>query len=347
MARVGGEFHKGKKGYDNHMRLPKYNDNAKINANISQIRDFGSSQFLQWRIVTLLSIKKILLNIDDFVDDNLLTIFPKDVDRVNLRYNQIRNGFIYEAVSQSIQGIEEMFAMINGSKKLKQFTQKHIKYQASKISSYIKKPQWDKESFVLDELKLPLLEEKDCDSETYDLYRSGVEILLKNIIEIRAFYIRYVKAYNQYKHGLKVGMRPYGHDIVNHEAIDIIRQHPLDGTLHIFTNDLSGDLKGINFSPAVSINMTQYTHLFLNEMQNRKELLAIMLDHFNIQNAIDVVTKAATITSVVWSNIEYRITAYEKKESTKQYAFPTNHPFRQMIVTIVGENAYADDFTTF
>lgn len=308
---------------------------------VFQIKDFGSSQFLQWRIITLRSIKKILLNIDTFIDDDLLRDFPKE-DRVDLRYNQIRNGFMYEAVAQSIQGIEELFALIYNSKNLNDFTKNHIKYKASIISGYIKKKDWDTEDFVLGEFRLPKLSKEECNADVFELYRNKVELLMENVRDIRSFYIRYARVYNQYKHGLKVGMRPYGHGEVSAEAIEEIRKKPLCSMLHVFANGF-GNIQQLESAPAIAISLHPETGLIQNELQILKELqknkamLVTELEHFDVQNAIDIATRAAELTSMVWTNIGYRVDGNAEGNSRK-YAFPTTERFRQMIITVVRQD---------
>lgn len=320
----------------NSVRL-KYDDKAKMNANISQIKDFGSSQFLQWRVVTLLSIKKILSNIEDFVDDSFLEFIPSEVNKESLRFNQIRNGFIYEAVSQSIQGIEEMFALIKNSKKWHQLTKNHINYAAGQIKSYVKKGDWDKEEYIIKEFGLPMLFEDNCDAEALSSYRHALFFLTESLKEIKSFYLRYIQCYNQYKHGLKVGMRPFGYDIVNAERISEIRKYPLKSSLYVFSNNLRGDLKDKEKAPAIAINMTPYTQPFLEQMEKDKNLLAYVIEQFDVQDAVNIAIKAASITAAVWSNIDYRIKDYEEKGAIKKYVFPTDDMFKQMVITIMTE----------
>lgn len=315
----------------------KYDDKAKMNANISQIKDFGSSQFLQWRVVTLLSIKKILSNIENFADDSFLEFIPNEVDKESLRYNQIRNGFIYEAVSQSIQGIEEMFALIKNSRKWHQLTKNHINYPAGQIKSYVKKGSWGKEEYVIKEFGLPKLSEDNCDAEALSSYKHALDFLIESLKEIKSFYLRYIQCYNQYKHGLKVGMRPFGYDTVSAERISGIKKCPLKGSLYVFSNNLKGDLKDKETTPAIAINMTPYTQPFLDKMEKEKNLLAYVIEQFDVQNAVDIAIKAASITAAVWSNIDYRIKEYEEKGTVKKYVFPTDDMFRQMIITITTE----------
>lgn len=287
------------------------------------------------------SIKKILLNIDTFIDDDLLRDFPKE-DRVDLRYNQIRNGFMYEAAAQSIQGIEELFALIYNSKKLNDFTKNHIKYKASIISGYIKKKDWNTEDYVLAEFGLPKLSKDECNADVFELYRDKVELLMKNVRDIRSFYIRYARVYNQYKHGVKVGMRPYGYGSISAEAIEEIRKNPLRTVLYVFANGF-GNIPQLESAPAIAINLHPETGSIqneleiMNELQKTKEMLATELEPFDVQNAIDIATRAAELTSMVWTNIGYRVDGNAEGDSRK-YAFPTTEMFRQMIITVVRQD---------
>ena len=249
---------------------------------------------------------------------------------------------MYEAVAQSIQGIEELFALIKHSEDLNQFTQKHIKYNAGEISGYIRKNDWEKEACVVDEFKLPKVLKEYTDDNTFVLYRNAIDLLKKNILEIRSFYKRYARVYNQYKHGQKVGMRPNGHGLLSDEKIEEIRKNPLGSTLHIFANNFE-NIRHLESMPAIVISLHQGAEMInnelqeLNELKKNNEMLLTELEHFDVQNAIYIVTRAAALTSVVWSNIGHRIDENIKNNSSK-YALPTSEMFRQMIITVVRED---------
>lgn len=59
---------------------------------------FLSNQYLMWRIVLVKSIRKIILTADEFYTDILPEEITQDEDVVN---NEIRNGWLYEAMAQS------------------------------------------------------------------------------------------------------------------------------------------------------------------------------------------------------------------------------------------------------
>ena len=101
-------------------------DEARYKAGKSQMGTFLSNQYLMWRIVSAKSIRKIILTADEFYTDILPEEITQDEDVVN---NKIRNGWLYEAMAQSEQAIEDLFSLLKNSTDIKHYYLDYCQYK--------------------------------------------------------------------------------------------------------------------------------------------------------------------------------------------------------------------------
>ena len=83
-----------------------------------------------WRIVSAKSIRKIILTADEFYTDILPEEITQDEDVVN---NKIRNGWLYEAMAQSEQAIEDLFSLLKNSTDIAYFAKNVVNYRLPKL----------------------------------------------------------------------------------------------------------------------------------------------------------------------------------------------------------------------
>ena len=95
---------------------------------------FLSNQYLMWRIVSVKSIRKIILTADEFCTDILPEEIIQDEDVVN---NENRNGWLYEAMAQSEQAIEDLFSLLKNSTDIAYFAKNVVNYRATEVKNYI------------------------------------------------------------------------------------------------------------------------------------------------------------------------------------------------------------------
>lgn len=108
----------------------------RLTASIDQIKTFYNSQFIGWHLAAVKSIRKILLNLDDFYND-LLEELEFENEKHDIVHCQIRNGWFYEAVTHAEQVIEDLFATLMNLKDLSIFTKDELFYKASEAKKYI------------------------------------------------------------------------------------------------------------------------------------------------------------------------------------------------------------------
>ena len=107
-------------------------DEARYKAGKSQMGTFLSNQYLMWRIVSAKSIRKIILTADEFYTDILPEEITQDEDVVN---NKIRNGWLYEAMAQSEQAIEDLFSLLKNSTDIAYFAKNVVNF----MQDYLKR----------------------------------------------------------------------------------------------------------------------------------------------------------------------------------------------------------------
>ena len=76
------------------------------------------SQYLAWHIVAVESIKKLILNLDDFYSDITGENQPLSIVEHEQIKNEVRIGWIFEALSHAEQAIEDLFSFLMLSKNI-------------------------------------------------------------------------------------------------------------------------------------------------------------------------------------------------------------------------------------
>ncbi len=179
-----------------------------------QINSFFSSYYTEWRLIQLLSIKKRLDNRYQFYEEIVEEIKLTDLDAgKNTIAQQIRSGLVFEAVSDCVQYIEDLFALIKATENKYYFIRNIIKYKASKISNFINNFDIDRKTVCKCFYFPNFFDEKietEKEKETMTVINSSVDRLGKSLKEIIEFYKKNIFFYNQFKHGLTIALRPYG-----------------------------------------------------------------------------------------------------------------------------------------
>lgn len=112
-------------------------EQERLVASVDQIKTFHFSQFIRWHLTAVKSIRKILLNLDDFYGD-LLPELEYDNEEADIVHSQIRNGWFYDAVAHAEQAIEDLFSVMMSFKELATFTKDVLFYRAGDAVRYIR-----------------------------------------------------------------------------------------------------------------------------------------------------------------------------------------------------------------
>ncbi|MGZ3766940.1 MAG: hypothetical protein ACXVB0_24630 [Mucilaginibacter sp.] len=179
--------------------------------------NYLSNYYAGWRYTKVLALHKMLQERHVFFSDIAAkTKSPADPDGEATIAQEIQHGLYFDAISQCVQYIEDLFALIKASKTPDYFVRNIITYKAGEVINYLKSFKAEDKNIgsifhFPGDLKFP-------EEEKTALYETGKNNLVCYVNELIKFYKNYEFFHNQYKHGLAVAMRPFGH-IYNPEQV--------------------------------------------------------------------------------------------------------------------------------
>lgn len=178
-------------------------------ASIDLTLTYCRSYYQDWRLAKVLTIKKLMDNRYDFYSDIIPELKPCSVEEAESTIAQeIKNGLCHDAIAQCIQYIEDLFALINATKKPDFFVKNIITYKAGTITASIKTYKSNVKNITRD-FYIPSDMTFATDADKKQI-ADGVDKLVDLVNDQVEFYKKYWFFYNQYKHGLAVPMRPFG-----------------------------------------------------------------------------------------------------------------------------------------
>ncbi len=183
-------------------------DEQRLKASIDQIEGFFRSYYFGWRLAKILINEKVLINRREFLAD--ISTDLKQYEEQNpetIIAQEIANGLSFDILSNCIQYIEDLFALLKAGKKKEFFIKELITYNAGKVENFIKEKM--NNATLCDLFYFPKI--KDIENEDVkNAINDGLTKLAAKINLIKEFYNTYQFHYNQYKHGLTVALKPYG-----------------------------------------------------------------------------------------------------------------------------------------
>lgn len=300
-------------------------DEERLATSIEQIYVYGDCQYTEWRIAAIKSIRKILLNLDDFYAD-LLSDLERDEEKRDLVHCQIRNGWLYEAVSQAEQAIEDLFSMMQNLNDKAYFAKNVIRYNASKVKDYI----WDFDAenleYICQQMKLPFfpLDEPWEIEEVFEGYKNAILLTQRFIKELQGFHKKYYQDYCQYKHGLAVALTPMQNPLMKDdvERKESIMNKPLEGGLQTFHQGTIAQYENRNRTfPQMGLLVTKKMK-HLREMLEEGNLLFFTIHVLDVDEVVRVAEHACILYNTLWRNIKKN--CREKPEdSFSVVSFPT------------------------
>lgn len=134
-----------------------FGDKQRYLAGKAQMKVFHMNQYLYWRVVAVKSMRKMILQADEFykeagIDYSICVPENGESDIVN---NQIRNGWLFEAVSQAEQAIEDVFSLLKNSGDIAYFAKNVVNYNATQVKDYIWKFDTNNLEYIMQEFGLP------------------------------------------------------------------------------------------------------------------------------------------------------------------------------------------------
>jgi hypothetical protein len=296
-------------------------------ASVDMTLTFFNSYYSSWRLSKVLSIKKILDNRYEFYSE-----FIKDVKNVRDEIGEatiaqeIKNGLFFDSISECVQYVEDLFALIKASEKPDFFVRSIISYSAGDLGKYIKR-------FVVSNDTLSKafhfpIDYKIPNEEDLREFENAVSVLSNMTTDLIKFYLDYKHTYNQYKHGLTVGMRTFGNVFVE-DQINQDKQGKFPPYLAVYDNlNLDEASKKGRFDPTQGILMPGFTDNVreilgdLIKENNFLRLSHIQNTNIDIDYLVDVAYKARACIQLFIYNYSWKI---KPEENTIKFQLPTDH----------------------
>ncbi|MDE7324965.1 MAG: hypothetical protein K2N63_01590 [Lachnospiraceae bacterium] len=313
-----------------------YGDMERYLAGKAQMKVFRSNQYLYWRVAAVKSMRKIILSADEFycdLEDELSFDKLEDVsaeDQADIVNNEIRNGWLFEAVSQAEQSIEDLFSLLRNSGDIAYFAKNVVNYNATKVKKYIWEFKTDEIEYIMQEFKLPYFSLDDPweNQEVFDYYRKSVLLIQQYLQELIAFHKKYYLDYCQYKHGMSVALCPFGKHRTKSEEKGDLRKGVLM-TFDSYTVDkrygVSGEL------PQMAMCITPEIGSYVSRLHQEGNLLHYSMHVVNIDEVVRITEKAFTLFNIVWTNLLKRCELTDEDE-INEWAFPLDNPRKYFVI---------------
>lgn len=312
-----------------------FGNEERYRAGKAQMKVFRTNQYLYWRVAVVKSIRKIILNSEDFyrkledeflfdVDANL----PMD-EHPDIVNNQIRNGWMFEAVSQAEQAIEDLFSLLKNSGDIAYFAKNVVNYSASQVKKYIWNFKTDDIKYIMQEFGLPYfpLKEPWDNQEVFEFYKESVLLMQSYLQDLIAFHKKYYLDYCQYKHGMSVALCPFGkmHKKGEH------RPDPHIGGLMTFDSyTVEKRSKASGELPHLALYATPEIGPYVSRLHAEGNLLHYSMKVVNIADIVQITEKAFTLLNIVWCNLMRRCEVTDE-DNINEWAFP-EEDYHQYVV---------------
>lgn len=287
---------------------PEQRKRASVDLTLTYFRSY----FQEWRLTKVLTIEKLIDERYEFYDSML-----PEIEEWGEQYGtatiaqEIHNGLYHDAIAQCIQYIEDLFALMEASKKKDYFVRNIVTYKAGKITDKIKSYKAIKSNIVRDfyipEVQLP-------DSKDQQKIDEGIDKLIGLVEDQVKFYYKYWFFYNQYKHGLAVPMRPFG-NIYNKEQVENDKRGEMTPYVVAYDNLNIKDAmaKGrAGFKMGIMMpGFTDDVRPFIGKLEQENNFLRFVFPpdtpNFNIELLVDQSYKTRACISILIGNYVQKI----------------------------------------
>jgi len=302
---------------------PEQRSRASIDLTLTYLQ----SVYPDWRLAEVLTAKKLLNERYSFYKDIIHDIkqYGDESGEATIA-QELRHGLYFDAISHCVQYVEDLFALINASKKPDFFVRNIIQFKAGVITNQIKAfkatPKSIAEAFHFPP-ELPF--ENNDDKKTYD---EGVDRLADLMTDIIKFHKDYEYFYNQFKHGLSVAMRPFGNMYVQ-EQIEEDKKGDFRPYLAVYDNrNLETAAKKGTFTIKKGAFMTGFTENvrpYIGQLIKENNFIRLVhpehLD-LDIDFLVDVAFKVRTCLKIFIYNYSHKIDIRQEKN---QFQLPIDH----------------------
>lgn len=234
-----------------------------------QIEKFFSSYFPNWRLHQILTIEKLLKERFNFYSSIILETKQHDDLTGDFTIAQeITNGLLFDAISNCVQYIEDLFALLKAGVNKDFFIKNIITYKAGQIDNFIKQNFNEKEICGL--FYFPYFKKEFSNKEFHATYIDSISRFRSWIKEIKDFHFKHQFFYTQYKHGLTIALRPYR--LYTNEQMQKSKDGEFDPYLAAFDNlaldklkDQKDRLDDYSFVPYITNNIQPHLNKLMQE----------------------------------------------------------------------------------
>lgn len=305
-----------------------FGDKERYFSGKAQMKMFWSNQYLYWRVVAVKSMRKIIRSADKFYHDLEDEIYlgkldnsdtENQLDTVN---NEIKNGWLFEAVSQAEQAIEDLFSLLRNSNDISFFAKNVVNYNATEVKKYIWGFHTDSLEYIMQEFKLPYfpLNEPWEDYDSFEIYKASVLRTQQWLQELIAFHKKYYLDYCQYKHGMSVALRPFGQQQTRKDAT----HNPCEGVLMTFDSyTVEKRYRASGALPQMAMYLDPKILPYVSRLHSEGNLLHYTMHVVNINEIVRITEEAFALFNIVWINLLKRC-ELTGEDKVNEWAFPAN-----------------------
>jgi len=311
---------------------PAQRTKASVDLTLTYIQNY----YPDWRLTKVLTIKKLLADRYEFYKDFIQDVkYHQDETGEATIAQEIRNGLYFDAISQCVQYVEDLFALINAAQKPDYFIKNIITYDAGKVTNLIKSFNANLSAKRISEAfhfphDLPFT--TDDDKKDFDQHADYLLNLVKDVVK---FHRDYEYFHNQYKHGLAVAMRPFG-NMYNQKQIDEDKKGEFKPYLTVYDNrELSLAAKKGTFKSnhaALMVGFTDNVRPFIGSLSKESNFIRLAQPedmNLDIDLLVDIAYKTRTCINTFLSNYSYKI--HPDKNDLK-FQLPIDHRTNRSLI---------------
>lgn len=304
------------------------NKEQRKKASVDLTLTYLNSYYANWRLAKVLTIEKLLNERYEFYKEIISEVkVHDDHDGSATIAQEIKHGLYFDAIAHCVQYVEDLFALIKSAKQPDYFIRNVVTYKAGEVTNFIKSFKIDAKTVseiyhFPSELKFP----QQQDQRNFD---EGVQTLVRLTEEIINFYKGYEFFYNQYKHGLSVGMRPFG-NLFNTEQIEKDKDGKINPYLAVYDNlNLHAASKKGTFNIQHGVLMPGFTTSvvpFIDKLSAENNFLRFVfppdIPHFSMHLLVDNARKTRACIQAFIANYSRLISINEGK---REFQLPSDY----------------------
>jgi len=308
--------------------IPKLTIEQRKLASIDLTATYLSNYYAGWRYAKVLTLEKLINERYVFFKEIALQTKPVGDDSGEATIAQeIQHGLYFDAISQCVQYVEDLFALIKASKQPDFFVRNVITYKAGEVINYLK-------SFKADEKNIGSIfhfpaDLPFSDTESAERYNLGKSNLINYTNDLIKFYKDYEFFYNQYKHGLAVAMRPFG-NIYNQDQIENDKTGKKHPYLSVYDNmNLQAGFKRGTASIKNGILMLGFTdnvRPYISQLSEENNFIRLVhppdYPNLSIELLVDIAKKTFCCVNIFIDNYHLKI---KPEEGNRKFELPRDY----------------------